>query len=224
MPQATPPEITQDKLRHYLLNRMDFRLEQWVMPEPDYNQYLLRDIVEEWQIKYIFEPFDATHHKHDKCPDPIIYPTGDKICSHPVYNLFYIQLPKKYAKTTITGGLSFEELVFARPGFEGYILAGKKDQAGLIYNQVDGFFQRNINFTSGVEYVCYKDKIFRLGEGKRRIASLEKMSRDAMTTSGVGPDYYIFDEFWNQPDRKLWDVVYTGTSAKKRWKNNQTKK
>ena len=218
MARAKPIRITKELYGKYLLDRMKFRLEQWVMPEPDYDDCLLQDTIEEWQAKYIFEPYDARHHKPDKCPDPIVYPSGEKFCSHPVYNLFYIQLPKKYAKTTVTGGISFDELVFARPGFEGYVLAGKKDQAGLIYNQVEGFFQRNYNFKAEVDYLCHKDKIYRLGVNKRRIASLEKMSRDAMTTSGVGPDYFIFDEFWNQPDRKLWDVVYTGTAAKRMWR------
>jgi len=214
MSRAKPPPITPDKFRHYLLNRMEFRLEQWVMPPPDYDKYLLGDIMEDWQAKLIFEPYDKTLHPHDKCPDPIEYPTGDLLCSHPIYNVFYWQLPKKFAKTTILGGLSFEELIFARPGWKGFILAGKKDQAGILYDEVKGFLERNPNFEEEVDYLCHKDVIYRLSKDERRIAELTKMSRDAMTTSGIGPDFYIFDEFWNQPDRQLWDVVHAGRVAK----------
>ena len=226
MARATPPKITPERYRHYIQNRMDFRLEQWVMPEPDWDKYLLKDIVEDWQIKYVFEPYDATLHPHGQCPEPIEYVKKDsrgnviesvKICSHPTYNLFYLQLPKKWAKTTLFGGFSFEELTFARPGWRGYILAGDKDQAGLLYKEVADFFERNPNFTENIDYVCHKDTIYRLVEG-RRIASLTRMSSEAVTKSGVGPDFFIFDEMWNQPNRQLWDVVHMGRVAKPRWR------
>jgi len=214
----TVPKITEEKYRKYLYDRMLFREEQWVI-RTNKGDRRFSEIVEDWQKKYIFEPLDSYLHDHHKCPDPIYYEIGGEklpYCSHPKYNVFYIQLPKKYAKTTVLGGESMTELFFSlsRPGFVGYILAGKKDQAGLLYEEVKGFIDRNSNFEEGVHFLCHKDTIYRLDFELRKTASLTKMSRDAMTTSGIGPDFYIFDEFWNQPDRELWDVVHAGRVAK----------
>jgi len=200
------PEITAEKYREYLYDRMAFRKEQWII-RTNKGDVLFGEIVEDWQTKHIFEPLDSYIHDHFRCPDPVFYEIENKrypYCSHPKYNVFYIQLPKKYAKTTVLGGESMTELFFSlgKPGFS------------LLYDEVKGFIDRNPNFEEGEHFLCHKDTIYRLDLESRKIASLTKMSRDAMTTSGVGPDFYIFDEFWNQPDRQLWDVVHAGRVAK----------
>lgn len=204
----------------YLKKRMRFREEQWVMPEPDWDDKLLGEIMEPWQKKLIFEPLDTKKHTLESCPDPVCVMSGGKkvpvACPHLVYNLYYIQLPKKFSKTTVIGGEMFTELYFAQPGIRIYGLAGDKDQAGLLFEETAGFIRRNPNMQD--KFKILQSTIWRLDSKGNRISSMEKMSSDAYTTSGVGPDFFLFDEFWNQPNRELWDTCYMGTAAKKNWK------
>ncbi len=78
--KVQPPEITTEKLKQYIKDRMLFRKEQFVV-EPTIehpNGALFGEVIQEWQEHHIFKPLDLK---------------GEN--GVPKYKLAYIQLPKK---------------------------------------------------------------------------------------------------------------------------------
>lgn len=190
-----PPELTEEKLIEYVNNRMLFRKEQFVMPPSlDYPQgCLFGDTCQEWQSKYIYEPIDLRDEK-----------TG-----FPKYRLLYMGLPKKSGKTELLAGEALVQLLLSpRATEENYILAGDREQAAYVLKKVKDFIARNSNFID--LFTVYKNEIIVSSTG----AMIQVMSSDAKSKQGRNPDFYIFDEFWNQPDRDLWDTMFLGQSAK----------
>lgn len=192
--KTEPPELTEEKLRQYVNDRMLFRKEQFVMsPSLDYpNGCLFGETCQDWQTKYIYEPIDLRDTK-----------------DFPKYRLLYIGLPKKFGKTELLAGEGLVQLLLSpRSTEENYILAGDKDQAAYLLKKVKDFIARNPNFTD--LFTVYKNEIIVPSTG----AMIQIMSSDAKSKQGRNPDFFIFDEFWNQPDRDLFDTMFLGQAAK----------
>ena len=192
--KITPPELTEAKLKEYIKDRMLFRKEQFVMEAsadmPDGG--LFGEVCQPWQIEYIYKPIDLRDER-----------------GFPKYRVLYLQLPKKWGKTALMGGEAIVQLVLnPRPTEENYILAGDKDQAAYLLQKVKDFIARNPNFID--LFQVYKNEIIVPSTG----AMVKIMSSDAKTKQGRNPDFFVFDEFWNQPDRDLWDTMYLGMAAK----------
>ena len=189
-----PPELTEENLKRYVSDRMAFRLEQFVMP-PSVEMPqggLFGEVCQDWQKEYIFKPLDSR--------------TSD---GFPTYKLLYIQLPKKLGKTQLMAGESIVQLVLSPfPDEENYILGGDKEQAAYLLKKIKEFISMNPNFTDLFE--VYKNEIGIKSTGAR----IEILSSEADTKQGKSPSFFIFDEFWNQPDRDLYDVFFLGMSAK----------
>ncbi len=189
-----PPELTIEKLKEYVKDRMAFRLEQFVLePTASFPQgALFGDVCEDWQISYIYEPID----KRDEN-------------GFPFYRLLYMGLPKKFGKTALLAGECLVQLLLSpRPTEENYILAGDKFQATYLLQKIKDFIARNPNFVD--LFTIYKNEIIVESTG----ALIQVMSSEASSKQGRNPDFYIFDEFWNQPDRDLFDTMFLGQAAK----------
>ena len=192
--KVAPPELTDAKLKEYMSNRMTFRKEQFVLePSIDFpNGGLFGDLCQQWQIDYIYEPID----KRDED-------------GFPTYRLLYIGLPKKWGKTALLGGEGLVQLLLSpRPTEENYILAGDKFQATYLLQKIKDFIARNPNFVD--LFTIYKNEIIVESTG----AMIQVMSSEASSKQGRNPDFYIFDEFWNQPNRDLFDTMFLGQAAK----------
>lgn len=192
--KCLPPELTEANLKRYITNRMDFRLEQFCLePSLDFPQgALFGDVCENWQIEYIYKPIDERDEN-----------------GFPKYRLLYIGLPKKFGKTALLGGECLVQLLLSpRPTEENYILAGDKFQATYLLQKIKDFIARNPNFTD--IFTIYKNEII----VNSTSAMVQVMSSEASSKQGRNPDFYIFDEFWNQKDRDLFDTMFLGQAAK----------
>ena len=189
-----PPEITENKLIKYINNHQLFREEQFVMEATE--QYpegvLFGDVCQNWQKEYIFDPIDAK----------------DKN-GFPKYQLIYIGMPKKMGKTSVIAGQCVIQLLLSpRTTKENYLLGGDKDQANYLFEQTKSFIERNPNF-DGL-FTILKNEVIVNSTG----AKLTILSSEAKTKHGKNPDLFIIDEFWNQPNRELWDSMWLGLAAK----------
>jgi len=171
-------KITPALLKEYKRDMMKFRFEQWVMD----NGKLLQDTVTDWQIEHILKPFDS-----------------------PKYRLYYIQLPKKVGKSTIVAYEAVTRLFLdglKYPAWEGYFLAGSEEQAEYLLTKAKWLIQRNPNLQGILKPLKY-EILF----PARRIR-IKILSAKYELTHQYNPDLFVFDEFWNQPDRKLFDSMF----------------
>jgi len=74
--------------------------------------------------------------------------------------------------------------------------------------KIKDFIARNPNFSD--LFLVQKNEIFVPSTG----AMIQVMSSEASSKQGRNPDFYIFDEFWNQKDRDLFDTMFLGQAAK----------
>src|SRR3972149_5466017 len=192
--RITPPELDEKNLRRYMLNKMDFRLEQFVF-EPSLEApqgSLFKDVCQQWQLDYIYKPLDERTEE-----------------GFPKYRLIYYQLPKKSGKTALLAGEGLVQLLLSSmPSEENYIIAGDKEQASYVLRKIKDFIERNPNFSD--LFLIQKNEIIVPSTG----AMIQVLSSEASSKQGRNPDFYIFDEFWNQKDRDLFDTMFLGQAAK----------
>lgn len=192
--KVIPPELTEKKLKEYIKDRMLFRKEQFVFePSTDFPQGgLFGDLCQQWQIEYIYAPLDERDEN-----------------GFPKYRLLYMQLPKKSGKTALLAGEGVVQLLLSpRPTEENYILAGDRDQASYLLKKMKDFIERNPNFID--LFTIFKNEIIVNSTG----AMIQVLSSEAKTKQGRNPDWFIFDELYNQPNRDLWDCFFLGMAAK----------
>ncbi len=192
--KISPPELTITKLKEYIKDRMLFRKEQFVLePTVDFPRGgLFRDLCQDWQIESIYKPIDERDEN-----------------GFPKYRILYLQLPKKFGKTALMAGEVIVQLLLSpRPTEENYILAGDKDQAAYVLEKTKDFINRNPNFIE--LFSIYKNEVIVESTG----ATVQVLSSESKTKQGRNPDFFIFDEMWNQPDRELWDTMFLGMAAK----------
>ena len=173
-----PPRITAELLKEYKRNYMKFRLEQWVLD----NGQLLKDCITDWQYRKILKPLDDSR-----------------------YSLYYIQLPKKSGKSTLVAYEAVTRLFLdglKYPAWEGYFLGGSEEQAAYLWNKARRLIEYNPNFHGVLEA-----KVGKIDFPARGI-QLKVLSSKYELTHQYNPDLYVFDEFWNQPDRKLFDAMF----------------
>ena len=189
-----PPELTEERLQHYINNRMDFRREQFIM-EPSINHpqgCSFGETCEDWQEEYVYRPLDLR-----------------EVNGWATYKLLYYQLPKKAGKTALLAGECLVQLLLSPiVTEENYIIAGDKSQAAYVLKKVKNFIARNPNFQD--IFTIYKNEIIVPSTG----AMVEVLSSEADTKSGKNPDWFLTDELWNQPNRNLWDNLFLGMAAK----------
>lgn len=189
-----PPPLNEENLLRYAENPILFRKEQWVMPQTREHPHgcLFGDVCEDWQIEKIFDPIDRIDDE-----------------GQPFYKLLYIQLCKKMGKTSVLSGECITQLFLSPfPSEENYLLAGDKDQAAYLFKHTVGFIRRNPNLDA--IFSIYRDELVLDSTGSRLVV----LSSEAATKHGKNPDFFIFDEFWNQPNRALWDSMWLGLAAK----------
>lgn len=128
----------------------------------------------------------------------------------------YDELPKKNGKTEFAAGLGLKHLLWdgeKRPKVG--IFSSDKDNAAQVYDAAKYM----------VEHTCLgqpeHDPIAWAVDSKREIHTkygglLKVYSADAETKHGYSFSAIIFDELHAQPNRRLWDVLTTGSDAARR--------
>lgn len=189
-----PPELSTEKLKEYIKDRMKFRLEQFVFePTLDFPQgALFGDVCQSWQLEFIYKPLDERNEN-----------------GFPKYKLLYYQLPKKSGKTALLAGEGLVQLLLSPyPTEENYIIAGDKEQAAYVLQKIKDFIARNPNFVD--LFLVQKNEIMVPSTG----AKIQVLSSEADTKSGKNPDWTLADELWVQKTRDLWDNLFLGMAAK----------
>lgn len=128
----------------------------------------------------------------------------------------YIEIPKKNGKSEFAAALGLYHLLADGESVPNVgVFAADKDNASIIYNAAKYM----------VEHSCLgrpeHDPIAWARDSRREIRTkyggvMKVYSSDAQTKHGYSFSAVIFDELHAQPDRRLWDVVTTGSGDARR--------
>ena len=126
------------------------------------------------------------------------------------YRTAYIEVPRKNGKSTICAGIALY-LLFAdgEPGAEIYSAAADREQAAIVFDMAKQMVEHSPKLSSRCQ--IYQRSIVVPSTG----SSYKVLSADVPTKHGLNPHAIIFDELHVQPNRYLWDVLNTGTAARR---------
>ncbi len=143
--------------------------------------------------------------------DPLI-PAVEQACGlHDNYRgpqKFFLTLPKGHAKTTKIALLVTWAVCFAPRPIKAVVAAGDRGQANLLLEAIETVKRENYWLADLFKTINYEAS----GPG----GTLEVLSSDADTASGILPDIIIVDEltFWKKPD--LYHVLDLGSHKRPR--------
>jgi phage terminase large subunit-like protein len=126
------------------------------------------------------------------------------------YRQAYIEVPKKNGKSSLGAGLAlYLTTADGEEGAEVYSVAADTDQADIVFSVAKQMRARSPELRK------------RLRPFKRSLvyhamaSSYKVLSAEADTKHGFNIHGCIFDELHTQPNRKLYDVLTTGTAARR---------
>lgn len=152
-------------------------------------------------------PFTIGHFK--RWARRLILDTGDEWIVEPFQSAFvedvfagftecWLIVPEENAKTTLLAGLGLYHAEF-RPNAWVPVAASSRDQAQIMYRQMEGFVQRS---ELGAEFRCF--------EGYRRVrhnssrSNIQIFAADERTGDGVIPTLALIDELHRHRDLRLY--------------------
>ena len=119
-------------------------------------------------------------------------------------------MPRKNGKTSLVAGLGLYLLLAdGEPGAEIYSAAADREQAGIMFEAAKAMVEANPELKAHV--AIYRRELVVAATGSR----YRVLSADVPTKHGLNPHGILFDELHAQPDRELWDVLTTGTGARR---------
>lgn len=123
----------------------------------------------------------------------------------------FIEVPRKNGKTTMVAALT-NYLLFAdgEQGAEVYGAAYTREQASLVFDIAAEMVHRQQTLAEVAEVVDYRKRIVY----PKTSSVYRAISRDAAGSHGFNAHGVVFDEFHNQPDRELYDVLTTSMGAR----------
>ena len=126
------------------------------------------------------------------------------------YRVAYIEVPRKNGKSSLAAGIA-NLLLFAddEPSAEVYSAAADRDQAAIVFDEAKAM-------TEGAPVLARRVDIYKRSIVDAKTRSVYRvLSADAFTKHGLNVHGVIFDELHAQPNRDLWDVLKTGTGARR---------
>src|SRR5262245_49492367 len=134
------------------------------------------------------------------------------------YKETLLYCPRKQGKTPITSGLGlFVFFCDGEVGQQGYITAKDKDQAGLLFRQMEAMVEANAHLSKRCR--AYGGNA-PAGASKSLVkpdnSFLKVISADAKGKHGGTPHIVIIDELHEQEDRRLVDTLRTSMTSKNR--------
>lgn len=128
------------------------------------------------------------------------------------YREALIAVPRKNGKTHLGAGLALYCLLCDRePGPEVYSAAFSREQASLVFAAAVGMIRADRGLSDYCQIVDSGRKIFsRNGDGR-----YTALPAEAASAHGYNPSAVIFDELHTQRTRDLYDVLKTGTGARR---------
>lgn len=128
------------------------------------------------------------------------------------YRESLIAVPRKNGKTHLGAGLALFLLLCDRePGAEVYSAAYSREQASLVYQAAVGMVRGSAALSEYCSIVDSGRKIFARQLDGRYTA----LPAESAAAHGYNPSAVIFDELHTQRTRDLYDVLKTGTGARR---------
>jgi phage terminase large subunit-like protein len=140
-----------------------------------------------------------------KRPDP----SGRRLDGLRRFRIAYVEVPRKFGKSTIAGGIGLYLVVADNEhGAEVYSSATKKDQAAICWRDAKAMVLKSPKLK---RYV----KAYRSNLSCERLGSkFEPLGADSSTLDGLNPHGNIVDELHAHKNRDLWDVLDTAMGAR----------
>lgn len=125
------------------------------------------------------------------------------------YREVFLYVPRKNGKTCLAAGI-LVCIMFTdgEPGAEIYSAAADREQAGLVFEQVEGMIKQEKELR-GRSTIYTKSITLNDGSG-----TYKKISADANTKHGYNVHLAIVDELHAQPNRDLVDALITATASR----------
>jgi phage terminase large subunit-like protein len=124
-------------------------------------------------------------------------------------------MARKNGKTALAAALALCHMAGpeAEPRGQVYSAASDRDQAALIFAELEAFINADDDLASRCNIVRFHKKIEVLS-GPGAGTTYAAMSSDARKAHGRGPSFSICDELAQWPGRELYDNLTTGTGAR----------
>jgi len=162
--------------------------------------------------RYVY-PKGAPHFMQEICPaedgGPFTLTKWEREVTCAIYEMqtrprvAIVGTPRGWGKTEYIARVCWNELICHGEGAEVFCCAGDRDQARLILQRMT-----RIRRASPLLAACtqeYKDMIVVPATD----ATFRVLSADSATNFGLRPTFVAFDELHVQPNRDLWDALYT---------------
>jgi len=128
------------------------------------------------------------------------------------YRTLYEEVPRKNGKTEQGAAIATYLLVGDNePGAQIYSCAGDRGQASLIYNAAAPMVRQSPALSDRLTIIeSQKRIVYHATNSFYQVLSAEAYSKHGLNVHGN-----IFDELHTQPNRDLWDVMRTGSGARR---------
>ena len=125
------------------------------------------------------------------------------------FKMAFNQIPRKNGKTLIAAVVLLYLAFFdGEPGAQGYVIATKRDQAKLVFNDAKKLVESS--------HLKNKINVFVGNLNREDTASkVEPLGADHDSTDGLNPHIVVGDEIHAMKDRGLIDVMRTATGARR---------
>ena len=122
-----------------------------------------------------------------------------------------VWVPKKNGKSTLIAGLELYHLVAdGEPGAEVYTGARDRKQSSIIYRECESMVRASPELATRLKLVPSTKRIVFTDAN----AFLEALSADVGSKEGLNPSYSCIDELHVQHDRRLYDTLRYGGTAR----------
>lgn len=126
------------------------------------------------------------------------------------YRKVYLEIPRKNGKSTIAAGIAlFLLFADAEPGAEVYSAASDREQAAIVFSEAK-------NMTSANNHLADAARVYKSSIVVESAHSFYRvLSADAFTKHGLNAHGVVIDELHAQPNRDLFDVLWTSQGARR---------
>jgi len=126
-----------------------------------------------------------------------------------VYREALLGIPRKNGKSTLMAAIALYGLLASgEHGAEGYVAAGSKDQARIVFNQAKEFVEMSPALMKWLR--PQRNQI--LSPSNRGVFRV--LSSDAPLQHGLNPSMVVIDELWAHKDPELYYALTTGQGAR----------
>ena len=126
------------------------------------------------------------------------------------FTVGYDEEPRKNGKTFKASAISLQGVMAdGEPGAECYAAASTRDQASILFRDAQNVARQTPELMEHLEFFRHSITCDALS------SFLKPVSAEANTLHGHNIHRAVVDELHTQPNRDLWDVIQTGTAARR---------